>query len=178
MKTNFILLIILSIITFNCKDKKENECNPLNVTADIQFNKVSESCKDIDLLWEITFGVSFEFLVDIKCEGGCSDKRVSYRQVRAYIKKQHEIIELSGPPLAGGSCNQIITPSQTLNTRKVDDPGLINYEVGDTIVYEFLEPVLCTAPEMGGGCFSEETPLDVQEYTFEYVLQPEDFDCE
>jgi hypothetical protein len=78
----------------------------------------------------------------------------------------------------GDSCNQINTPSQTLNTRKENDPHPDRYEIGDTVVYELLDPILCTTDGFSG-CASEEIPLDdVQEYRFVYVLAPEDFDCD
>ena len=169
-------LALMVLLGQNCSEDKEAECLPSGVTVDIQMNKTSASCSDIDLLWDITFGVRFEFVIDVKCEGGCSGKRVLYRQARSYLKKPGGIVEFAGVP-SGGFCNQVNTPGQTLNTKKEDDPGLITYEVGDTVVYEFLDPVLCTSDGFSG-CDSEEVPLDVQEYVFEYVLAPEDFACE
>ncbi|MCB0551745.1 MAG: hypothetical protein KDD19_29535 [Phaeodactylibacter sp.] len=178
IKTILKAVLLLSLTVsggFNCSKDKKAECAPSSVTATIQMSKTSASCGDIDLPWEITFGASFEFTIDIECTGDCSGKRVLYRQARSYLKKPGGIVEFAGVP-SGGACNELRQPSQVLNTRKEGDPGLITYEIGDTVVYAFLGPVLCTSDGFSG-CASEEIPLDIQEYTFEYVLAPEDFEC-
>lgn len=169
-------LALIVLLAPNCAKDKTAECTPSGVTANIQMRKTSASCSDIDLLWDISFGARFEFTIDIRCEGGCSGKRVTYRKARSYLKKPGGIVEFGGIP-SGGICNEINMPGQTLNTRKENDPGLHIYELGDTVAYEFLDPVLCTSDGFSG-CSSEEIPLDIQEYRFEYVLASEDFECE
>ena len=61
---------------------------------------------------------------------------------------------------------------------RVDEQNLIEYEVGDTIVYQLREATFCTV-DGRGICDRdiEATPLNLPDVTYEYVLQPEDFDC-
>lgn len=165
----FLLLIFLNT---SCK-KKDKNCPTSGVTADIQISKISESCADINLPWEITFGVELQYLIDIKCEGNCSNQRVTYLNSPSILKKTDGTIWPIGAP-HGGLCNKMNTAGTILNTKKENDNNLFTFEIGDTIAIEFRDPILCTSDGFSG-CDSEEVPLDIQEFYFEYILAPEDF---
>jgi hypothetical protein len=60
-------LIFLATIIFlipGCS-KKEVNCSPSDISAEIQMRKTSEGCRDIEILWDISFGVDLEFEIDI-----------------------------------------------------------------------------------------------------------------
>ncbi len=43
-------------------------------------------------------------------------------------------------------------------------------------MYEFYDARMCLTPGFTD-CFSNNAPLDLPDFSFEYILTPEDFDC-
>jgi len=68
-----ILFIVFVFLSYACS-QKEKACDQGTITADIQMQKISNGCGDIDLLWDISFGASFEFEIDISCGENCDDQ--------------------------------------------------------------------------------------------------------
>lgn len=177
---NIIIFIIASWVSIlSCSEDKETikECNPSGISADITFRKIGEKCKDIDILWDISFGVNVEFEVDLKCETDCSENMIFYHTDKV-LKTQAGIIDLESAirTTAIYKCNNVFHPSQTLYMQ-VDDPGPINYMVGDTIRWDFFDARLCLAEDIHG-CGMNNQPIDLPDFSFEYIIIPEDFECE
>ena len=168
-------MILIITIVQGCK--KENEdCNPSTITAEIQMRKTSEGCQDIELLWEISFGVSFEFEIAINCGENCSGQQIFYHK-KLSLSNENGLTDLHPSAITTRAfylCDKIIFPSQTLNTR-IDDPNPI-YAVGDTIIHEFYDPRMCLTNDITE-CGNNNIELDLPEYRFEYVLTEEDFNC-
>ena len=113
----------------------------------------------------------------MKCEGGCSERLIFYHKNKL-LKTLTGITDLNPSVFHGAyyECNKIIHPSQT-STIEVDDPDPRNYMVGDTILWEFFDARLCLVND-GNDCESIIPMLDLPYFSLEYVITPEDFECE
>ncbi|MEO1260775.1 MAG: hypothetical protein AAFZ15_18395 [Bacteroidota bacterium] len=176
------LLIFASFILFlNCSENKEEiiECDTSGISASISFKKVSEKCKDIDLPWDIYFGVEVEFEINVRCEGDC-DGRMIYYQKDKLLKKPDGIIDLNSPIFSAAfyNCNSLIRPGET-RFMEVGEPPNVIYAVGDTLRWEFFDARLCLTDDITACTVDNENePIDVPDFSFEYIISPEDFECE
>ena len=171
----FLFFIILALFQ-NCSEDTSN-CDSTNISANIQMRKTNELCSDLDLLFDISFGVNLEFEIDIQCTGDCSDRIIFY-QKREFLKNLFGTTEFNPGSITKAfyTCNKLSFPTLTLNT-KIDDPDPINFALGDTILFEFFDPGLCLTNDYSD-CSSNYLPISLPDFSIEYILAPEDFDCD
>jgi len=115
------------------KNDEESVCFPSNLESSVTLTKKSLDCEEIDLNWEVSFGVELELRVITQCEGECNTNFIAYGYNK-YIKNAQGIdtiaFETSG---FYARCGEAGGFNQTLNTELGDSQ---EYFVGDTIVYE------------------------------------------
>ena len=70
-------------------------------------------------------------------------------------------------------CNEIELLTQTLNTR-AGNP--MTFSIGDTIRYEFSDPKVCFSDNIQL-CPSIRPAINLSDFSFEYIIVPEDFQC-
>jgi hypothetical protein len=183
MKLRTLFIICAIAIFFGCKD--DEPCIPEVLSADVRIFKSNERCGDLGLPWEASFGVKFSFDYSFTCDKECSNKTIVFDDAFRYVKHVSGTIDTAfSIGINGGTCMQANSgapnfyPSVILEN-EVGDPGPIVYELGDTIVVELRNPVLCFTDNEGRCNFnSKRIPLDLPDYIYEYILQPEDFDCD
>lgn len=126
--------------------------------------------------WEVSFGAGFGWEVDIRCPSSCDGQQVYY-QTELLLKTPDGLTNLSGADTSYAfyHCNRLVSPRQTLYTRRGEAS---RYAIGDTVMYRFFAPRLCSDIN-GLPCqpSTEDPPAGLPDYTFEYVLTTADFDC-
>lgn len=168
-----LLLIFLAIsILFSCK-KDCPECLASEITVDVQMIKRTGTCKDLGFNFDVTAGVGLNYQFDNQCGENCEGRQIAFHQ-RRIVKNANGIKEddLKGTMVV--QCGNLGEIKIALYN-KIDDPGELIFELGDTVVYELFDIGLCEGS--GFANCGEETLLDVPNFIFEYVFVPEDFDC-
>lgn len=172
-------LFILSTL-FACKENQSPICNTEGIEMTLSLTKQNVSCSDLNLNWELDFGVDFKVVIEGICNTTCDEYVIQYYK-RALIKNASGIDTIGG---ASGSrtyvsCNGTSGFSQTLNTPIGETQ---EYSVGDTIQYELYNFGICRATENytppGSVCADELEPLDLPMAFDFYILTEEDFDCD
>ena len=177
----YIILLLITISISNCKESEDEigNCNSTDSSI-IKFDmfKLNSECNEIELLWDISFGVELIWEIEIDCGNECDEWQVFYR--KRELRKHSAGVEIYNEGINSNTiinCNQIITKGVTPNIRIDDpDPEARKYEIGDTLVYEFLDPEICRSIEPLG-CESEREPIDLPSFYFEYILTEDDFNC-
>jgi hypothetical protein len=154
-------------------------CEVNNASSSIQFEKVSEKCSDISLLWDISFGVAVAFDIEVNCGPDCDGELIFYN-IDEVLKTPEGIIPLgnSNSHFAYYECNQMTMRTQAFNTPVEDDnPDPIEYNVGDTLQWSFFDPRKCLSQDRTE-CFFDNEIIDLPDFTFEYIIKADDFDCD
>lgn len=178
-KTYSIFYLFVTILTFTyygCSDDDEansSDCDASGNTANIQMRKTNVKCSDIDLPWDISFGVKIEFEFFAHCGENCSEGQMFYNR-KQILKNAGGIKDIKMGRIYK-SCNDTSIISYTFND-EIQMPDSMHYELGDTMVFEYFDPGLCA--ESGFPNCGEETELNLPDFTFIYVLTPEDFECD
>ena len=180
---NFSIIVsTLFLFTFySCNNDDDSPlCNTEGIEMTLSVTKQNVSCSDLNLNWELDFGVDFKVVIEGICNATCDEHVIQYYK-RALIKNASGIDTIQG---ASGSytyvsCNNTSSFSQTLNTPIGE---FQEYSVGDTIQYELYNFGICRAIEdytpPGSVCADELEPLDLPLAFDFYILREEDFDCD
>jgi len=178
IKTNkFFLLLLISLFTLNCNDDDTNlvDCPQSDKSiGKFEMRKAKQFCHEIDLLWEISFGVALEWEIELLCGSVCGDWDVLYEE-RISRKHKNGTEDYGATSSAIINCNENLLRSMTLNV-DVNDLNPREYEVGDTLVFEYINPHICKSKEPLG-CDSDQFPIDLPDQYFEYIITQDDFDC-
>lgn len=173
-----ITLLITSCFEFNFDSDKPNEL-PDNeictIFAEVLVEYVSHHCSEINHPAGISFGFETGFQLDVDCGIECSRKEVFY-SVRTYLQKPDTLIKLPQYFKVFCDCNarENIT---ILFVEEENDPNAIDFEVGDKILIKFEDPGLNILYNGFGMTDTEPYNFDLLDFTFEYALSSEDFDC-
>ena len=129
-------------------------------------------------MWDISFGVNLEWEIEIACGNECIEWQVLYH--RRELRKHNSGVEVYNEGSDARTiikCNQLVTRGTIPNIRIDDpDPNARKYEIGDTLVYEFFDPMICKAREPIV-CETGTIPIDLPSFFFEYILTEDDFNC-
>lgn len=169
--------IILVLFIFNSCNDHDNtnliDCDFQNIQMNIQMTKVSTNCSDLDVPYELSFGSEFQFTLGSTCDKTCDYRQIAYDFTTSYSR------DFKGKFIETKYIN--CGSSFSFNKKELEVISASNsssaiLELGDTIIFHFHTPRLCTPNDLTN-C-SESKPLDLPEFMFKYIIIEEDIDCE
>lgn len=175
----FVAITILFLFT-SCKndDAQNPSCNTEGVEMSLSITKQNVSCSDLNLTWELDFGVDFKVEIEGVCNETCNEHVIQYHR-RTLRKNTSGIDTIQDGTWTYVSCNNTSGFSQTLNT-PIGEPQ--EFAVGDTIQYEVYKFGICKKDEdytpPGSVCLDELVSLNLPLASDFYILREEDFDCD
>ena len=170
-KLPLLTIGLLIVLLLSCKeDDEEFTCFPDTVDTSITVTKENVDCEEIDLVWEVSFGVNLKVSTVSQCAGSCDDSSIGYTY-RLMRNRLQQSDTLQGGITFFSVCGDTRSFTNTLNT-ELGDPQ--EYFVGDTIIYEIDRYQICPTPN--ADCeFLDFVPLEGTPVRTSYILDESDF---